>query len=230
MKTNEYIIKESDHFATIQFPIVEYTIDSYEEIRVDLVKIIDELELWLKTNKGTSETSDGLTNTRSILTGHFSKYNILDYAESYSTVERLKQFINDAYFDYVEKYLNASFEVNKVQCWANKLSHLDWLDKHAHTFIFDSSVSANFFVDSNCASQTLYHVPIMQNHFIPLENKPGTLTFFGSIMYHETTSQRSTYGHRYSLGLDFYHEKSQAAPLHLPYVDLQKNIKYKLES
>ena len=101
MKKNEYIIKESDHFATIQFPIVEYTIDSYEEIRVDLVKIIDELELWLKTNKGTSETSDGLTNTRSILTGHFSKYNILDYAESYSTIERLKQFINDAYFYYI---------------------------------------------------------------------------------------------------------------------------------
>ena len=243
MKIIETIMEENSIFCGYRIPVVSYVYEDPDELNKELVSIVDEIEdFYLNTKAESINNADGGTNTTSILTHNFWKFNILDRTE-YSNIKKFKKFIGDSYQHYIEKYTPLKFEDTSkdiyVQCWGNKLGKFDYLDKHTHSstlfnqhlYHVPMELSANYFIKSpGHDTYTRFYSPVILNKqdYLPVKNKEGHLTIFPSFVEHDTTANRSPNNYRYTLGMDAINpnpEQAESVLAHSTYVKLYEDEK-----
>jgi len=244
MKIIETVMEQNGNFCGYRIPLVSYEYEEPEKLNKDLVFIVDEIEEFYLNVKADSikNDSDGGTNTKSILTHNYWKFNILDRTE-YNSIKKFKKFIGDSYQHYIKTYTPFKFEdVSKdiyAQCWGNKLGKFDYLDKHTHTstvftphlYSMPMEISANYFIKSpGHDTYTRFYSPVILNKqdYVPIKNKEGHLTIFPSFVEHDTTPNRDPDNYRYTLGMDAINpnpEQVESVMAHSTYVKLYEDEK-----
>ena len=207
MKIEEFIL-DKEHFISYKFPIGTALYDEHNSLNKILVKIIDELEEKLKKSK-LKKSGSGGTNTKSILTNHFNRYNIFDY-EFIPEIKLFKTWVTKQIFYFIGQILKHNNKSVYISCWANKLGHLDCLDTHIHTplngYMGFSSHYDVAIPDEYC--YTKYESPLLESYrdenvFLG-KNKAGRFTIISNKQPHSTTPVRHPNKYRYTLGMDIF--------------------------
>jgi len=215
-------------FMKINIPIATYSFPNAEKIKKDLVSIVDHIENFYYRQKPDSITiADGSTNLSSIVSHNFMHYNIFDFDDT-NSVKLLEEFFWFCVSHYKTQILKTEEKNYYYQCWANKMSHLDYVSDHQHTKneIGSHLLSANYFLQS--AQQTSYTIYTPPSRLLNykfkswdesekpdqfgryhMKNVEGDLTIFPAFVSHGTSAVRGSKQKRYTFGLDILEQQTE---------------------